>query len=150
MRRVLTTGWTTRKSRRLFSFVIPLCHQNQEANQRTNTPYIWFYPGLFQSSRKTRSREPRVRKWFRGTHNRSPQLQQDMIGVMGIRPRFTIPKRYCRMSRRCEERNGTAGRTWGQEIWTQTSIIFALPLLRWDPEHATHTCHVSILMNQWR
>lgn len=47
-------------------------------------------PGLFQSSRKTRSREPRVREGFRGTHNRSPQLQQDMVGVMGIWPRFTI------------------------------------------------------------
>lgn len=31
-------------------------------------------------------------------------------------------RRYCRMSRGCEERNGTVGRTWGQEIWTQTSI----------------------------
>lgn len=77
--------------RRLFSFVIPPCHQNQKANQRTNTPYIYMVlPGLFQSSRKARSRQPRVRKRFRGTHNWSPQLQQDMVGVMGIRPWFTI------------------------------------------------------------
>jgi len=51
---------------------------------------LFLEPGLFQSSRETRGREPRMRERFRRTHHRSPQLQQDVVGVMGIRPRFTI------------------------------------------------------------
>lgn len=108
-------------------------------------------PDLFQGGRKPRSRTLWVGEWFRGTHNRSPQLQQDMVSVMGVWPCFTV---FADVIGRAEAvgkqrpgQNGRAGSTWAGSYQTRVLHWLHIPLVVSLGCHPTMACFINKVSN---